>query len=192
MAFPSMRDQLHKTDLQGHAFNLLELASYLLGHPYRKLEGLAGFDYFDPKKKGKWRIVGHDVKQINMTEEFARCEFATRVTNAERCLVIELNEHDAKWGVSPCKPENLKVGKKEPAKLILLSVLSSNLPKKDFQRRIVGDDGADPAGRYRQTRKRARQEVQKLLANPRLKVFHENGLNREIPLIGLVHSSALR
>jgi len=34
--------------------------------------------------------------------------------------------------------------------------------------------------------------VQKLLANPRLKVFHENGLNREIPLIGLVHSSALR
>jgi len=71
-------------------------------------------------------------------------------------------------------------------------VLSPNLPKNDFQRRIVGDDGADPAGRYRKTKERATAKVQELLANPRLEVFHENGLNREIPLIGLVHSSALR
>jgi|GEM_PF-1699066 len=192
MAFPSMRDQLHKTDLQGHAFNLLELAAYLLGHPYRKLEGLAGFDYFNPTKKGKWQIVGHDVKQINMTAEFARCEFTARAKNSDGCLVIELNEHDAKWGVSPCAPKDLKFVNHEQAKLLVLSVLSPNLPKNDFQRRIVGDYGANPAGRYRTTRKRARQEVQKLLANPQLEVFHENMLNREIPLIGLVDSSALR
>jgi hypothetical protein len=192
MAFPSMRDQLNKTDLQGHAFNLLELASYLLGHPYRKLEGSAGFDYFDPTKTSKWRIVGHDVKHIDMTEEFARCEFATRATNSERCLVIELNEHDAKWSVSPCAPQDLIDANHEQAKLLLLSVLSPKLPKADFERQVVGDDGADPAARYRQTKKRAIDAVRELLSNPQLEVFHENALNREIPLIGLVHQSALR
>jgi hypothetical protein len=174
--------------LQSAAFNLMELACYFLGMPYRELEGLAALDYLDPLRSGRWFIVGRGIERIFMTEELARWEFESRARTGENIL-IELKEGFAKWGLSSNARDGLQEVNADFAKLVLLS-LEPALSSKEIKQRIVGNEGEDPNARFRTIKKRTKDALQLLTTQPGLEVFVGERLTDAISILGLVHSPA--
>ena len=175
--------------LQSAAFNLLELACYFLGTPYRTLEGLAGLDYLDALRRGRWFIVGRGIQRIFMTEELARCEFESRASTDEYVL-IELDDGLAKWGLSAHARDGLQEVNADFAKLVLLSLETPTLSSQEMKRRVVGSAGEDPNARFRTVKRRTKDALQSLTGRPDLEVFVGDRLTDEIPILGLVHNPA--
>lgn len=177
---------------QAAAFNLLELAHYFIGAPYEGLEGLSGLESLDPMRKGAWILVGRDVAGIPMTEEMAQCEFVSRAATSQNVVLISLDTHGAKWGISPNQIADLSEVNPEFAKLTLLSIDAGIRSSEDLRQRVVGGDGNNSQSRFRQVKKRTKEALQKLIGRGNLEVFLENRLSEEISVLGLVHKPALR
>lgn len=178
-----------KPNRQSAAFNLLELACYFLGTPYRALEGLAGLDYLDPLQSGRWFIVGRGIERIFQTEELARCEFESRASAGEYIL-IELDERLAKWGLSSHARDGLQEVNAEFAKLVLFSLETPTLSSQEMKRRVVGSAGEDPDARFRTVKRRTKDALRSLTGQPDLEVFVGERLTDEISILGLVHNPA--
>jgi hypothetical protein len=177
---------------QAATFNLLELAHYFLGAPYEKLEGLAGLDSLDPMCSGRWVLVGRDIARISMTEEMARCEFESRAARSKDVILITLDRQGARWGVSPSKLSELCVAKLEYAKLVLLSTDARIQSATELRRRVVGEDGEDPACRFRQEKKRTKEALQRFLGRSDIEIFDGHRLSEDLSILGLVYEPALR
>lgn len=176
--------------LQTSAFNLLEFSSYLLGLPYKDLEGLAIRDGIEQCYAGGWYIAGRGIEKIRMTEGFARSEFQAR-TAASEGLFIELSRTSATWWlVSKGVASESQTVNHDHAKLVLLSIVQPPLLPADLQRRVVGTDGEDSAARFRQVKLRTRKGIQALARDENLLDFHGNILNPDICVIGLVEEKS--
>ncbi len=188
---------------QEPSFNTLEVLSYALGLPY-KLEGIARKDDFLPYSHDQptnecrthaWQILSQGFKSVWMTEEFARREFASRISDGP-CIAIELAPNTSlneksKWAFQPNEVSDWISVPQNSDRLIETLLENSARSMAELRRNAGVANYEDPGKRLRDVKSDTRKGVRQLASNARLKVFEDRkgsdmyDLTEELPFIVL-------
>jgi hypothetical protein len=181
-----------RIERQSAAFNMLEFAAYMSGRSYDdSLEGVSVLSPMDSFRKGSWSVVGKNIDQICMTEKMARWEFDERAAKNPELVLIELvNDEEAHIRLSGDQEWNPV--NSDQAKLILTLLQSPDISRIDLERKVVGTDGENPSGRFRQVKKRLRTKLQEITGNSSFEVFEGDHLRNDVPILGLMRHSTRR
>jgi hypothetical protein len=182
------KPEVERRELNTSAFNLLELCCYMLGLPYKDLEGMSLKDADDPlRAKGRWHLVGRGIHRIMMNERLARSEFQARGAAAP-CVMIELSQRFSRWGLSTRDADSLKDLNEDHARFFLVPLETPSLSPEKFLRRVAGADGPDPQGRFRQTKRRAKAGFKRLTGQEYNEAPTSEG---SLPILGLAEGALL-
>jgi hypothetical protein len=163
---------------QEPSFNTLEVLSYALGLPY-KLEGIASKDDFLPYSHDQptngfrthaWQILSRDPVSVWMTEEFARREFASRISDGP-CVAVEITRDGAKWAFQTSEKADWKPVRSHGDKLI--EVLLENLSRSKSQQclNVYKKDDSTAKAAFRKLIERMRIDIRKLTGKGQDEVF---------------------
>ena len=153
-----------RIERQSAAFNMLEFATYMSGRTYQSLEGVSLLSPMDPFRKGSWFVVGIDIHRIKMTESMARLEFEDRADKNPELVLIEFGI-DSNAQICLARDREWSYMNQDQARLILLLLQTPEMERNDLERKVVGTDGDDPSGRFRQAKRRVKEKLVQLKAS---------------------------
>ena len=188
---------------QEPSFNTLEVLSYAMGLPY-ELEGIARNDDFLPYSDDHptqgfnthaWQILSQGFESVWMTEEFARREFASRISDGE-CIAIELAPNTSlneksNWAFQPNEVSDWISVPQNSDRLIETLLQNSASSMAELRKKAGVANYEDPGKRLRDVKSDTRKGVRQLASKPHLKVFEDRkgsdmyDLTEEIPFIVL-------
>lgn len=170
---------------QEPSFNTLEVLSYALGLPY-KLEGIASKDDFLPYSHDQptngfrthaWQILSRDPVSVWMTEEFARREFASRISDGP-CVAVELapngqSDEKSKWAFQPSEQSLWTDVPQHSDRLITTLLENSARSMAELRRKVGVTNYADPIKRLRDVKSLTKRGIQDLTGDKQLEVFED-------------------
>lgn len=169
--------------LQNEAFNLLELAVYLLELPYDPLTGL-GRRELDAEFPGSgWVLVGPSpqISRVEMSETFAWAELESRGAQCQDALLLKLPaEGEAQWRTPGGR---WKVANGDWIRLLANRLRYPNLSDRELSCRVTGD--ATAAERFRQLKRRLLVELRRITGREDLSPFDGEGVTG-MPIYGAV------
>lgn len=148
--------------LQDGLFNMLELAAYFLGFPYKSLEGKGGPFRDLMLGPDSWEVVGTalDAQGVKMPRQLACAELEEWGRIHPESVLFCLSRKEAKWRVAT--DGEWKNTNEDQLRLLANLLKERQIPSEELRRRVVKWDSEDPVKNFRQVKRRLNTAIRTL------------------------------